>query len=80
MGLPEAERPLVPDDLPIESYRSAEDDALAMELFPRNYTSRPSSGVAVAEASVSTPAPTAIRTRPVFFRTLADRLMRSRSN
>jgi hypothetical protein len=80
MGLPEAERPLGPDDLPIQFYRSAEDDALAVELFPRNYTSLTTSAVAVADAPVSSPAPAVIRPRPVSFRTLAGRLMRPRSN
>jgi hypothetical protein len=79
MGLPEAQRPLGPDDLPIECYRSAEDDALVAELFPRAYTGRPASAVAVAERPALTPAPTVIRNRPVLLRVLAGRLMRPRS-
>jgi hypothetical protein len=80
MGLPEAERPLGPDDLPIEFHRSPEDVALAVELLPRPYTSRPAPAVAVAERNDPNSAPTVGRTRPLILRALAGRLMRQRSN
>ena len=36
----ESWRPLGPDDLPLERFRSPEDDQLADELFPTAYMSR----------------------------------------
>ena len=88
VGAPEPERPLGPDDLPIENYRSPEDRALAGELFPRSYgshamdlvavTTRPMSSTSTGTAVAT--APPTLRARPLLRRALAGRLMRPRGN
>jgi len=72
--------PIGPDDLPIETYRTPEDQALAIELFPRAYTSQ------VVEAGArpfhSTPMSSApqLHARPLLLRALAGRLMRPKGH
>jgi hypothetical protein len=88
VNAPEPERPLGPDDLPIENVRSPEDEALATELFPRSYgthamdlvavTTRPMSAASTGTAVAT--APPMLRARPLLLRALAGRLMRPRGN
>jgi len=74
--------PIGPDDLPIERFRSPEEQRQAMELFPRAYTSQ------VIEAG-ATPFRTKrpvelghpeLRGRPLLLRALAGRLMRPKGH
>jgi hypothetical protein len=74
----DTERPSGPDDLPIENYRSPEDHALATELFPRSYTSRPRMAPAVAEREADAGVSAQLKGRPLVLRALAGRLMQPR--
>jgi hypothetical protein len=80
MAAPPSDAPKGPDDLPIETYRSPEDQAMAMELFPRSYTSQ------VLEAGPRPARMTAshhqaqLQGRPLILRALAGRLMRPKGH
>ena len=75
------ETPMGPDDLPIESSRSAEEQALALELFPRAYTSQVLDAAALREASRAARTPDAqLRARPLNLRALAGRLLRPKGH
>jgi len=69
------ERPLGPDDLPIENLRTAEESALASELFAREFTRR-AIGV-MADPETTTPTVPGLRPRPLRLRALAGRLLRA---
>lgn len=76
MVVPHADPALDPDDLPIETYRSSEDDALALQLFPRSY------GGQVIEAGPRATRPflaehyhPELTPRPLLLRALAGRLL-----
>lgn len=74
--------PIGPDDLPIERFRSPEEQQQALELFPRAYTSQ------VIEAGAqpfrtTTPAslrPGELRGRPLLLRALTGRLLRPKGH
>jgi hypothetical protein len=71
-----------PDDLPIENYRSPEDQALALEMFPRAYTAhsidtRPRPPRPMES---STHRPAQLLGKPLVLRALAGRLMRPKGN
>lgn len=68
------ERPLGPDDLPIENLRTAEESALASELVAREFTRR-AIGV-MADPETTAQAAPGLRPRPLLLRTLAGRLLR----
>jgi hypothetical protein len=74
--------PLAPDDLPIENLRSAEDAALARDLFPRSYTSHVmDAGVRPFRTPVSAGRrPPTLTGRPLLLRALAGRLMRPKGH
>ncbi len=79
MAADSSQPPLGPDDLPIETFRSAEDQALALHLFPRAYTSQ----VMQAGAQAGPPPGTGqvqLQARPLLLRALAGRLLRPRGN
>ena len=80
IAAPESERPLGPDDLPIEYDRSPEDRALATELFPRTYGRHPTEVIAVAERQAAPAVSQRLRGKPVLLRVLAGRLLRSRGH
>ncbi|HVA87126.1 MAG TPA: hypothetical protein VNF73_12540 [Candidatus Saccharimonadales bacterium] len=74
----EPARPLGPDDLPIETQRSAADVRLAEELFPRAYPSRHQSPFATfgAAETASQGVPNAeLPGRPLLLRAIAGRLL-----
>ena len=72
------EAPLGPDDLPIERHRSAEDQALALQLFPRSYASQVMEAGARLDGTqrTATTARPQLNGRPLILRALAGRLMR----
>jgi hypothetical protein len=71
------ERPLGPDDLPIERQRDLEDQALATTMLPRSYTQQVGApGPVPGRASASSAA--RHRHPPPFLRGIADRLLRHR--
>jgi hypothetical protein len=82
MAVEPSPTPIGPDDLPIERFRSPEEQAQALELFPRAYTSQ------VIEAGPrpfqsSRPSPRRepeLRGRPLLLRALAGRLMRPKGH
>jgi hypothetical protein len=68
------QRPLGPDDLPLERLRSQEDHKLAEELFPSAYPSR--YVMAAAQRSGSAEVASASRpSKPEFLRVIAGRLL-----
>ena len=72
--------PVGPDDLPIENYRSPEDQALALELFPRSYGRHSSAGpLPPAPAATTTGGPPQLHGRPLLLRALAGVLMRPKA-
>ena len=82
MAAPTTPTPLGPDDLPIETYRTPEDQAMALELFPRAYTSQVvEAGARPFNTNRSAPAASPqLRPRPLLLRALAGRLMRPKGH
>jgi hypothetical protein len=73
-----SEPALGPDDLPMEHYRSPEDQALATELLARSY-SRPASDAGTRPPQVidvQGDDPHLLRGAPLLLRSIAGRLMR----
>lgn len=71
-----------PDDLPIETSRSVEDQALALQLFPRSYSAQ---AIEAGPRPVRQPAYSSrrapqLRARPFVLRALAGRLMRPKGH
>jgi hypothetical protein len=78
MAAVDSERPTGPDDLPMERYRSPEDHALATELFPRTYLSRPMTAPVMAGHEAEAGTSGQLKARPLVLRALAGRLIRPR--
>ena len=78
MAAVQSELPLCSDDLPIENYRSPEDQALATELLARAYVQqRGEAGVRPAAAiDVQGNGPPQLRGAPLLLRAIAGRLIR----
>ena len=80
--------PMGPDDLPIETYRSAEDEALALQLMPRSYGGHAVAAGPVLSHSLDRGAGGSLGPhghrqltgRPLFLRALTGRLLRPRGN
>jgi len=76
MAMVHEEPPLGPDDLPIETARTDEDQALASQLFPRAYTLQGPDGerepVAVSSGARDEPE---LKGRPFVLRAVAGRLL-----
>ena len=78
-ALEEHERPLGPDDLPIERHRSAEDQALAAALLPQSYTHQVGApGPVPSQAPARQP--TRQRQASFLLRMVSGRLSRGNSN
>ena len=75
--LPRALKPADCDDLPIEEYRSPEDQALALQLLPREYRllAGGGRGDAAERADLTGRTDGQLRGRPLLLRALAGRLL-----
>jgi hypothetical protein len=81
MGVEPTPPPLGPDDLPIERFRSPEEQQQAMELFPRAYTSQViQAGPEPFRSLRPVERPQQLRGRPLLLRALAGRLLRPKGN
>jgi hypothetical protein len=74
--------PIGPDDLPIERFRSPEEQQQALELFPRAYTSQVIEAGPAPFRSQRTPehGSPQLRGRPLLLRALAGRLRRPKGH
>ena len=77
-----AEPSASPDDLPLERSRSPEERALALQLFPRSYTSEVMSAppLGYGATPMAPDADAVLRGRPLLLRALAGRLLRTKGN
>ena len=71
-----------PDDLPIENSRSPDERALALQLYPRAYTSQVMEAAPMghARARPSDVADGVLRGKPLLLRALAGRLLRAKGD
>jgi hypothetical protein len=77
-----------PDDLPIETYRTSEDQALALQLVPRAYSSQVRDGAPppirqsdpTGTAGQSTGGQSDLRGKPLLLRALGGVLMRPKGH
>ena len=82
MATVHSEPPVCPDDLPLEHFRSSEERALALQLFPRSYSSQvvEAPPMAYGETSRAGEADAVLRGRPLLLRALAGRLLRTKGH
>jgi hypothetical protein len=82
LALPPSEPPVGQDDLPIENDRSAQDQALALELFPRAYSSQVVDAGTRAFRPTTRPTgrPPRLRGRPLLLRALGGTLLRPKDH
>ena len=84
----QSDAPMGPDDLPIETSRSAEDTALALQLMPRSYGGHAvAAGPAASHSqdrgagrSLDPHSQPHLTGRPLFLRALTGRLLRPKGN